>query len=68
MSVVIIRPEIAPVRTAREHVELKLGFFQRLWNSGFVRKAILIVLLGLIWKAMPAISIIRCCFRRSAKR
>lgn len=50
MSVVIIRPEIAPVRTAREHVELKLGFFQRLWNSGFVRKAILIVLLGLIWE------------------
>lgn len=50
MSVVIVRPEVAPVRTSREHVELKLGFFQRLWNSGFVRKSILIILLGLIWE------------------
>src|SRR5258706_533416 len=50
MSVVIIRPEIAPVRTAREHVELKLGFFQRLWNSGFVRKAIVFVLIhSVLW-------------------
>ncbi len=51
MSAVIIRPESAPARTAREEVELKLPFFQRIWNSGFVRKAILIVLLGIVWES-----------------
>jgi NitT/TauT family transport system permease protein len=50
MSVVIIRPESAPALTAREEVELKLPLFQRLWNSGFVRKATLIVILGIIWE------------------
>ncbi len=50
MSLVIIRPESAPVRTAREEVELKLGLFHRSWNSGFVRKGLIIVVLGLIWE------------------
>ncbi len=50
MSIVIIRPENAPARTAREEVELKLGLFHRLWNSGFIRKALIIVMLGLIWE------------------
>lgn len=48
---ILIRDDAVAASDAHGEVERKLGIIELLWNDGFVRKAVIIVVLAAIWEA-----------------
>jgi len=48
---ILIRDDAVAASQAHGEVERKLGVAELLWNDGFVRKAVIIVVLAAIWEA-----------------
>jgi len=48
---ILIRDDAVAASQAHGEVERKLGVTELLWNDGFVRKAVIIVVLAAIWEA-----------------
>jgi len=48
---ILLRDSTAPVTTAAGEVERKLTVWELLWNDGFVRKGVIILLLAAVWEA-----------------
>src|SRR4051812_7994240 len=48
--IIMAPPRVSGTASAAVRIELELRPIERLWSNAFVRKAMLIVVLGLIWQ------------------
>src|SRR4051794_35471195 len=47
---ILMRSDAAPAQPGTIEVERKLGLLELAWGSGFVRKTVIIIFLGIIWE------------------